>query len=87
MGGPLNLLPSRPGASRRAALGLILAAPVAGCAAVQTQISNLSTYLPGQGPSQSPEPAGPPQQPTAVGTGQIRVESRGGLWPGSERHP
>lgn len=74
MGGPLNLLPQRPGASRRAALGLILAAPVAGCAAVQTQISNLSTYLPGQGPgTPPPEPAGPPQQPTAVGSGQIRV--------------
>jgi ABC-type branched-subunit amino acid transport system substrate-binding protein len=73
MGDPLNLLPRRSGASRRAALGLILAAPVAGCAAVQSQISNLSTYLPGQGPSSPPEPAGPPQQPTSVGTGQIRV--------------
>jgi ABC-type branched-subunit amino acid transport system substrate-binding protein len=53
---------------------MILAAPAAGCAAVQSSISNLSTYLPGQGPgAPPPEAAGPPQQPTAVGTGQIRV--------------
>jgi ABC-type branched-subunit amino acid transport system substrate-binding protein len=73
MVGPLNLLPQRTGATRRAALGLILAAPAAGCAAVQSSISNLSTYLPGQGPGPAPAPAGPPQEPSAVGTGQIRV--------------
>lgn len=70
MVGPLDLLPRRIGATRRAALGLILAAPAAGCAGVQSTFSNLSTYLPGQAP---PEPAGPPQQPTAVGTGSIKV--------------
>lgn len=65
MVGPLELLPRRSGATRRAALGLILAAPAAGCAAVQSTIANFS----GQGP----ETAGPPQEPTAVGTGSIRV--------------
>jgi ABC-type branched-subunit amino acid transport system substrate-binding protein len=71
MVGPLKLLPQRTGATRRAALGLILAAPAAGCAAVQSSMSGLSTYLPGQAPP--PEPAGPPKEPTAVGAGSIRV--------------
>jgi ABC-type branched-subunit amino acid transport system substrate-binding protein len=74
MVGPLELLPRRAsGATRRAALGLILAAPAVGCASVQSTISNFSTYLPGQGPDPAAAPAGPPQQPTAVGTGSIRV--------------
>ena len=71
MVGPLNLHPKRTGATRRTALGMILAAPAAGCAAVQSTFSDLSTFLPGQGPP--PGPAGPPQEPVAVGTGQIRV--------------
>lgn len=66
MPGPLKLSPPQTGATRRAALGLLLAAPAAGCAGVQ---SSLSTYFPGQAPA----PAGPPQEPTAVGTGSIRV--------------
>lgn len=66
MVGPLKLSPPQIGATRRAALGLLLAAPAAGCAAVQ---SSLSDYFPGQAPA----PAGPPQEPTAVGTGSIRV--------------
>jgi ABC-type branched-subunit amino acid transport system substrate-binding protein len=74
MMGPLELLPRRKGgATRRTALGLILAAPAVGCAAVQSSISNFSTYLPGQGPDPAAVPAGPPQQPTAVGSGSIRV--------------
>jgi ABC-type branched-subunit amino acid transport system substrate-binding protein len=73
MVGPLELLPQRSGATRRAALGLILAAPAVGCASVQSTISDLSTYLPGRGSEQPPQPAGPPQQPTAVGTGGIKV--------------
>jgi ABC-type branched-subunit amino acid transport system substrate-binding protein len=73
MDGPLDLSPRRAGATRRAALGLILAAPAVGCAAVQSTISNFSSYLPGQGPGPAPAPAGPPQEPTAVGTGSIRV--------------
>ncbi len=73
MVGPLELLPQRTGATRRAALGLILAAPAAGCAGVQSTISNFSTYLPGQGAGPAPAPAGPPQEPSAVGTGAIRV--------------
>jgi ABC-type branched-subunit amino acid transport system substrate-binding protein len=57
--------------TRRAALGLIAAAPVAGCAGVQSSISDFTTNL--TGPGATPPPAGPPQQPTAVGTGSIRV--------------
>lgn len=69
MGGPLELFSPRVGATRRSALGVLLAGPVlAGCAGVQSAISN---YFPGQGPA--PTPAGPPQQPTAVGTGSIKV--------------
>ena len=67
MVGPLKLSPQPGGATRRAALGLILAAPAVGCAGVQSTLSN---YFPGQEPA---APAGPPQQPTAVGSGSIRV--------------
>jgi ABC-type branched-subunit amino acid transport system substrate-binding protein len=73
MVGRLKSSPQRIGATRRAALGLLLGVPMAGCAAVQSTISNFSTYLPGQGPGPAPAPAGPPQEPTAVGTGSIRV--------------
>jgi ABC-type branched-subunit amino acid transport system substrate-binding protein len=74
MVGPLELFPKRSGATRRSALGLMLAGPVlAGCAGVQSAISNFSTILPGQGAGPAPGPAGPPQQSTAVGTGSIKV--------------
>lgn len=73
MVGPLELLPQHSGATRRAALGLILAGTASGCAGVQSTLSNLSTYLPGQGPQPPPAPAGPPQEPSAVGTGAIKV--------------
>jgi len=56
--------PRRSGATRRSAIGLILGAPfVAGCAS-----GGFSS-----GPSTGDQPAGPPQQPTAVGTGQVKV--------------
>ena len=50
--GPLELLPKRTGSTRRAALGMLLAAPAVGCASVQSTLSNFSTYLPGQGPAE-----------------------------------
>ena len=64
------MLPPRSAATRRTAVGLILGAPlVAGCAGMQSPFSSLS--IPGIG-GEAP-PAGPQQQPTAVGTGSVRV--------------
>lgn len=65
MVGPLKLSSPPGGTTRRAALGLILAAPAAGCAGVQSAISNFTTP--------TPATEGPPQEPTSVGTGSIRV--------------
>ena len=57
----------RTGATRRSAIGLILGAPlVAGCAG-----SPFGGSTPFSGGGE--QPAGPPQQPTAVGTGQVKV--------------
>ena len=54
------------GATRRAALGLIIGAPaLAACSGIQQSFSQFSTPDAG--------PAGPPQQPQAVGTGQVKV--------------
>jgi ABC-type branched-subunit amino acid transport system substrate-binding protein len=54
--------PSHSGATRRSAVGLILGAPlVAGCAGMQSPFG-------GEQPS-----AGPQQQPSAVGSGQVKV--------------
>jgi hypothetical protein len=70
MHGPLNRKPqssgsSPSGATRRSAIGLILGAPLLGaCASVQQTFSQFST----------PEaPAGPQQEPAAVGAGQVKV--------------
>jgi ABC-type branched-subunit amino acid transport system substrate-binding protein len=71
MVGKRNLFSPLDAVTRRAALGLIAAAPVAGCAGVQSSISDFTSNL--TGPGATPPPAGPPQQPTAVGTGSIRV--------------
>jgi len=74
MPGPLNRKPLSsssppPGATRRSAIGLILGAPLLGaCASVQQSFSQFSNPFGG-----SEAPAGPPQEPTAVGTGQVRV--------------
>ena len=74
MPGPLNRKPSSsssppPGATRRSAIGLILGAPLLGaCASVQQSFSQFSSPFGG-----SEAPAGPPQEPTAVGSGQVRV--------------
>src|SRR3979490_1715089 len=57
------------GATRRSALGLILGAPLLGaCAGVQQGLSSFSNPF-----SSQAGPAGPAEQPQAVGTGQVRV--------------
>jgi ABC-type branched-subunit amino acid transport system substrate-binding protein len=71
MVGPRHPKPSssgepQSGASRRAALGLLLGAPLlSACANVQQSLSNPF--------GSSPGPAGPPQQGTVAGTGQVKV--------------
>src|SRR6478735_4427607 len=69
--GPLNRKPGSPdprlsGPTRRAAVGLILGAPLLG-ACSGSQVSNPL------GPSAPEGAAGPQQQPLAVGTGQVKV--------------
>jgi Periplasmic binding protein len=72
MVGPLNRQPGSSGANpsrptRRTALGLILGAPLLGACGGGGQVSNPL------GPSQPEGPAGPQQQPLAVGTGNVKV--------------
>lgn len=73
MAGPLIHPPDdatagRSGATRRTAVGLILGAPLLGaCTGVQQTLTNAFSTGP-----QAP-PAGPQQQPLAVGTGQVKV--------------
>src|SRR5689334_12401635 len=70
MVGPLNRNVSASGnpllgATRRSALGLILGAPLLGaCAGVQQTLSQFGSSDP---------PPGPQQEPTAVGSGQVKV--------------
>ena len=77
MVGPLNRKPgsSDPqpsGATRRTAVGLILGAPLLGaCSSVQQSFSQFSN--PFASPDPAAGPAGPPQQPQAVGTGGVKV--------------
>jgi len=63
---------SRPsGATRRTAVGLILGAPLLGaCAGMQQGLGSFSNPFSSQ---PSAGPAGPQQQPLAVGTGQVKV--------------
>ncbi|CAN5553314.1 penicillin-binding protein activator [soil metagenome] len=68
MTGPYDPRINRAGATRRAAVGLLLGAPLLGaCAGVQQTLSNNFGYGQGQAP------AGPAQQPLAVGNGQVKV--------------
>src|SRR5437763_7975250 len=71
MVGPLKPNSKAAGATRRTAVGLILGAPLLGaCAGVQQSLSQFSSPFgsqPGAGP------AGPTQEPTAVGNGQVKV--------------
>src|SRR5436309_1780950 len=72
MVGPLNPKSQPSGATRRTAVGLILGAPLLGaCASVQQSISQFSN--PFASPQPDAGPAGPQQQPLAVGTGQVKV--------------
>src|SRR5215510_15130618 len=74
MSGPLNRKPnasgsSPQGATRRSAIGLILGARLFGaCTGVQQSLSQFSNSFGG-----SEAPAGPQQEPTAVGSGQVKV--------------
>src|SRR6201996_2870115 len=62
------------GATRRSAVGLILGAPLLGaCAGVQQSLSQFSSPSSSSQPGPAPGPAGPPQQPLAVGNGQVKV--------------
>src|SRR5436190_2834353 len=77
MVGPLNRKPGSSGptpsgATRRTAVGLILGAPLLGaCASVQQSTSQFSN--PFASPQPDAGPAGPQQQPLAVGTGGVKV--------------
>jgi ABC-type branched-subunit amino acid transport system substrate-binding protein len=69
----LDPKPQRRGATRRSAIGLILGAPlVAGCAGLQSSFPSARSG-PSSGFEQPQEPSGPPQQPSAVGSGQVKV--------------
>ena len=68
MVGPIDPKIPNSGATRRAAVGLILGAPLLGaCAGVQSALTNPFASNGGD------KPAGPAQQPQAVGTGQVKV--------------
>src|ERR1700712_5084762 len=70
MVGPLTPKSGRPGTTRRTAVGLILGAPLLGaCSGVQQSLSSFSNPF----SSSEPGPAGPQQQPLAVGSGQVKV--------------
>jgi ABC-type branched-subunit amino acid transport system substrate-binding protein len=62
MAGPLNPKFQPSGPTRRAALGLILGTPLLGaCGGMQNSLSSQAG------------PSGPPEQPVAVGSGQVKV--------------
>lgn len=66
---PFTPKPRRSGATRRSAVGLILGAPlIAGCSSLPSSFSS-----PFSGAEQPPAPAGPPQQPAALGSGSVKV--------------
>jgi ABC-type branched-subunit amino acid transport system substrate-binding protein len=61
-------------ASRRTALGLILGAPLLGaCSSVQQSVSQFQVPNPFSSSQPPAGPAGAPQQPVAVGNGQVKV--------------
>lgn len=69
MDDPIDPEPQRRGATRRSALGLILGAPLVASCASMPQFSG----GPSSGLEQAPAPSGPPQQPSAVGSGGVKV--------------
>jgi ABC-type branched-subunit amino acid transport system substrate-binding protein len=64
---PIDRKSQPAGATRRTAIGLILGAPLLGACSGMSSLSNPFSSGPEAGP------AGPPQQPQAVGTGQVKV--------------
>lgn len=64
---PIDRKSQPAGATRRTAIGLILGAPLLGACSGMSSLSNPFSSQPDAGP------AGPPQQPQAVGTGQVKV--------------
>src|SRR3981189_1040698 len=64
---PIDRKSQPAGATRRTAIGLILGAPLLGACSGMSSLSNPFSSGPDAGP------AGPPQQPQAVGTGQVKV--------------
>ncbi|MGL3212164.1 penicillin-binding protein activator [Bradyrhizobium sp. BR 1433] len=68
MEGPHHRKSPPSGATRRTALGLIVGAPLlTACSGIQQSLSQFSSSNPEAGP------AGPQQQPQAVGTGQVKI--------------
>jgi ABC-type branched-subunit amino acid transport system substrate-binding protein len=71
MAGPHHRKSSPSGTTRRTALGLLVGAPLlSACSSVQQSLSQFSSPF---GGNQEAGPAGPPQQPQAVGTGQVKI--------------
>jgi ABC-type branched-subunit amino acid transport system substrate-binding protein len=71
MAGPFDPNTQRSGTTRRTAVGLILGTPLLGaCAGAQQSLSQFSNPFAGPQPQ---APAGPAQEPAAVGTGQVKV--------------
>ncbi|RYX87294.1 MAG: penicillin-binding protein activator [Bradyrhizobiaceae bacterium] len=65
-------LSTRPGTTRRTALGLLLGAPLlSACSGFQQTLTNNYSTNPGE-PAPA-APAGPAQQPQAIGTGGVKV--------------
>ncbi len=73
MADPFDPKSAIPGATRRAALGILLGAPLlSACSGIQqTLTNNYSTNSPGEPPPTAP--AGPAQQPQAIGAGGVKV--------------
>ncbi|QOZ30446.1 penicillin-binding protein activator [Bradyrhizobium sp. CCBAU 53421] len=68
MEGPHHRTSPPSGTTRRTALGLIVGAPLlTACSGIQQSLSQFSSSNPEAGP------AGPQQQPQAVGTGQVKI--------------
>jgi ABC-type branched-subunit amino acid transport system substrate-binding protein len=71
MADPFNPKPGNNGATRRAAVGLLLGAPLlSACAGVQSTLTNAFSTGPA---TPSGPPVGPAQQPQAVGNGGTKV--------------
>ncbi|GKQ54051.1 penicillin-binding protein activator [Bradyrhizobium sp. Ce-3] len=71
MEGPHHRTSPPSGTTRRTALGLLVGAPLlTACSGVQQSLSQFSSPF---GGNQEAGPAGPQQQPQAVGTGQVKI--------------